>query len=87
MQLSAVSWQSNSINVAGLALSPAKERTQTMNTLYADILAAVIDNGRLSTDWDADELDVEIDAECRERGMGVDQTAEAIEYAQAHATH
>lgn len=73
--------------IAPANVAQSMENTMTDNELYADILATVIDNDRLSDDWDGDELEVEIDAECRERKLSAEQTSEAIEYAQAHATH
>jgi len=56
-----------------------------MSTEHADILATVVENGRLSEHWDDDELEVQIDYEARiERGLSDEETAEAIAYAKKH---
>lgn len=51
---------------------------------YADILSTVVENGRLSDEWDMDELDVEIESEAMERGASDEEIAEAQEYARNH---
>lgn len=54
------------------------------NALYRNILETVVENGRLSEAWDDDELEAEVDAECRERDLDAAATAEAVEYAKSH---
>lgn len=55
------------------------------NEQYADILATVVENGRLSESWDDNELEVEIHFEAViERGMSEEEAEEAITYAIEH---
>lgn len=55
-----------------------------MESLYADVLATVVENGRL-TEWSAEELEAQVDYEARERGLSDTQVQEAVAWASAHA--
>ncbi len=54
-----------------------------MENEYADILSTVVENGRL-TDWTADEVEVQVDFEARERGLSEAEIAGAVAWALAH---
>jgi hypothetical protein len=63
-----------------------------MSDEFADILNAVIENGRVSTSgqeglFDRESLIVEIEFEAGERGLSDDESAEAVEFALRHAKH
>lgn len=53
-------------------------------TQNEDILTTVVENGRITT-WTRSEMEVEIEFECSERGMSVEETADAVAFALTHS--
>lgn len=53
-------------------------------TQNEDILTTVVENGRIES-WTTSEMEAEIEFECSERGLGADETAEAVAFALTHS--
>lgn len=53
-------------------------------TQNEDILTTVVENGRITT-WTANEMEVEIEFECSERGLSAEETADAVAFALSHS--